>query len=115
MMTISRVFPSRQENCARAVAMSSGSVNSSASETTKSRPITRGQAARAHQDSLNRRKSDAVRARPLVPPSQYALQNLKAHLSSTCFLFLGSKAAPENASVRREKLCRVVDLWLRCA
>src|SRR5215470_4667711 len=56
----------------------------------------RGQAARAHKDSLNRRKSDAVRTRPLVPPSQYALQNLKAHLSSTCFLFLGSKAAPEN-------------------
>jgi hypothetical protein len=39
-MTFSKVFASRQENCATAVAMSSGSGNKSASETAKSRPIT---------------------------------------------------------------------------
>jgi hypothetical protein len=46
----------------------------------------RGQAASAHQDSSNFRKSDPMRTRSLVPSSQYALQNLKAHLSSACFL-----------------------------
>ena len=144
--TILFVFPSCQGNCARAVAMSSGSGNKSAIEIAKSSPITtrtrgcstsgflRLSEIRHHETSvpgnfqpvrtaeiessllIGKFPSHPIRTgRSLAAMQTVPKTNRRQAANRRDTIVPQFNGRPENASMRRARLCRAVDLSFRFA